>query len=111
MAVSQNPSQLSAGFSFWKQSNCDEKLEKLGSYIPHLMKKVESDQDNLECANESLRSDLQRWQVEKQQSLKKVLLDFVSKQINYYQAVVNSWEYVANELNQQQTAALKNNLK
>lgn len=110
MTISQNPSQQSAGFSFWKQPNCDEKLEKLGSYIPHLMKKVESDQDNLECANESLRSDLQRWQVEKQQCMKKILLDFVNKQINYYQAVVNSWEYVVNELNQQ-SIALKNNSK
>ncbi|XP_023029128.2 sorting nexin-7 [Leptinotarsa decemlineata] len=110
VALSQNPSQSAAGFSLWKQSSCDDKLEKLGTSIPHLIKKVESNQDSLECANESLRSDLQRWQLEKQQCLKKILLDFVNKQINFYQATVNAWEYVTNELNQQ-SAAVRTNLK
>lgn len=106
--MSQNPSQNPGSFSLWKQPTCDDKLEKLGSYIPQLVKKVESNQDSLECANESLRSDLQRWQQEKTQCLKKILLDFVSKQINYYQATVNAWEYVANELNQQNTSMRSN---
>ncbi|CAG9829286.1 unnamed protein product [Diabrotica balteata] len=110
VAISQNPSQAAAGFSLWKQSSCDDKLEKLGSYIPQLIKKVESNQDNLECANESLRSDLQRWHSEKQQCLKKILLDFVNKQINYYQATVNSWEYVTSEINKQ-NQSLRNNSK
>ncbi|XP_018575051.1 sorting nexin-30-like [Anoplophora glabripennis] len=108
IAMSQNPSQNAGSFSLWKQPTCDDKLEKLGSYIPQLVKKVESNQDNLECANESLRSDLQRWQQEKTLCLKKILLDFVGKQINYYQATVNAWEYVASELNQQNTSTRSN---
>ncbi|CAG9819101.1 unnamed protein product [Phaedon cochleariae] len=109
VAISQDPSQsASSSFSFWKQSSSDDKLEKLGTSIPQLLKKVEKNQDNLECANESLRSDLDRWQREKQQCLKKILLDFVNKQINYYQATVNSWEYVTNELNQQNAISHNN---
>lgn len=109
IAISQNPSQSTisgnssngGGFSLWKPTSCDDKLEKLGTCIPQLLKKVESNQDNLECANESLRSDLQHWHLEKQESLKKILLDFVNKQIEYHQANVNAWEYVTNELTQQ----------
>lgn len=86
------------GFSLWKQPSCDEKLEKLGVYIPQILKKVEANQDSLECANESLRSDLEHWQIEKQQCLKKILQGFVNKQIEYYQAAVNAWEHVVNEI-------------
>lgn len=55
-------------------------------------------QDNLECANESLRSDIERWQQEKQKCLKKILLDFVNKQIEFYEKSVSAWEAVASEL-------------
>ncbi|KAJ8920098.1 hypothetical protein NQ315_011753 [Exocentrus adspersus] len=110
IALAQNPVSTTGSFSLWKQPSCDDKLEKLGMCIPQLLKKVESNQDNLECANESLRSDLQRWQLEKTQCLKKILLDFVQKQINYYQATVSAWEYVASELNQQ-NGSTKSNAK
>jgi sorting nexin-7/30 len=81
-------------------------LEKLGVYIPQLLKKVEANQDSLECANESLRSDLEHWQIEKQQCLKKILLDFVNKQIEYYQATVSAWEHVTNEIAPQNNVAV-----
>lgn len=67
-------------------------------HIPQLVKKVEMNQDNLECANESLRSDIERWQQEKQKCLKKILLDFVNKQIEFYEKSVSAWEAVASEL-------------
>ncbi|EFA09917.2 sorting nexin-30 [Tribolium castaneum] len=105
IASSHNPSQA-AGFSLWKQPSCDEKLEKLGVYIPQLLKKVEANQDSLECANESLRSDIEHWQLEKQQCLKKILLDFVNKQIEYYQATVNAWEHVTSEIAPQNNVAV-----
>lgn len=98
MALSQDPSQSSGGFNLWRQPSCDDKLEKLGTHIPQLLKKVESSQDNLEMANECLRSDLECWQQEKKQCVKKILLDFVNKQINYYQATTNAWEHVTNEM-------------
>lgn len=112
MAISQNPSHSSTGgFSLWKPSNNDEKLEKLGTYIPQLVKKMETHQDKLECANESLRSDLERWHIEKRQSLEKILLDFVKKQVNYYQASLNAWETVSNYLNQQKEESVENGFK
>lgn len=111
-ALSQNPSQSSTGgFSLWKPANNDEKLEKLGTYIPQLVKKVETHQDKLECANESLRSDLERWHIEKRQCLEKILLDFVNKQVNYYQASLNAWESVTNFLNQKKGKFVQNGSK
>nr|CAH7720918.1 unnamed protein product [Callosobruchus chinensis] len=103
------PMQNTSSFSLWKQSR-EDRLEKLGSSIPQLLKRVESNQDQLECANECLRSNLEWWQVEKQKCLKKILLDFVNKQVNYYQTTVNAWEYVCNELSAQQNIT-KNNTK
>ncbi|KAF5273999.1 hypothetical protein FQA39_LY01114 [Lamprigera yunnana] len=97
----QSASSHSGGFSLWKQPSLDDKLEKLGVQIPQLVKKVETNQDNLECANESLRSDFERWQQEKQGCLKKILLDFVNKQIECYEKSVGAWEHVTAELNSQ----------
>ncbi|XP_050314659.1 sorting nexin-7-like [Anthonomus grandis grandis] len=100
LAISQdsNHHPPTGGFTLWRQPTCDDKLEKLGAHIPQLLKKVETAQDNLEMASESLRSDLEGWQLEKKQCIKKILLDFVNKQINYYQANVNAWEHVTNEM-------------
>lgn len=66
-------------------------------HIPQLIKQAESYQDRLECANEALRSDIARWHLEKQACLKKILVDFATKQIEYYEKAVAAWEKVANE--------------
>ncbi|XP_017775961.1 PREDICTED: sorting nexin-7-like [Nicrophorus vespilloides] len=97
--ASANPTNnVGSGFSLWKQPSCDEKLEKLGNCIPQLVKKVELNQDNLECANEQLRSDVERWQDEKQQMLKKILLEFANKQVEYYEKSVSAWESVKDRM-------------
>lgn len=103
MQNSQNHEPNST-FSLWKQPSTDDKLEKLGTYIPQLVKKVETNHDNLECANEQLRSDLQQWHIEKKQCLKKILLDFVNKQIEFYEKSVCSWDYVVNKITNQSIA-------
>lgn len=94
----QNPSAASTThFSLWRPQTSDQKLEKLGVHIPQLIKQAENYQDRLECANEALRSDIARWQYEKGTYLKKILLEFATKQIEYYEKAVNAWEKVANE--------------
>lgn len=113
MALSRNPSQSSIGsFSLWKSSNHDERLEKLGSDIPQLVKKMETHQDKLECASESLRSDLERWHIERRQCLEKILLDFVNKHVHYYRTTLSAWESVSSYLNhQQKDTFIKNGTK
>lgn len=82
------------GGSLWKPESRDEKLERLGQIIPRLAKQAEILQDRVECANENLRSDLQRWDVEKQQDLKSMLIVMADRHIRHYQQCMNAWEEI-----------------
>ncbi|XP_033337448.2 sorting nexin-7 [Megalopta genalis] len=82
------------GGSLWKAESRDEKLERLGQAIPRLAKQGEVLQDRVECANENLRSDLQRWNVEKQMDLKNMLISMADRQIRHYQQCMNAWEEI-----------------
>ncbi|XP_060529682.1 sorting nexin-7-like [Cylas formicarius] len=93
-----------ATFSLWKQPKSEEKLEKLITHIPGLLKRTELDHENLELASDILRGDLHRWQLEKQRFLKKTLLDFVNKQIMHYERSVGSWQNVTAQLTQLRNA-------
>ncbi|XP_029052314.1 sorting nexin-30-like isoform X1 [Osmia bicornis bicornis] len=90
--VSGNLSTQNWGGSLWKAESRDEKLERLGQAIPRLAKQAELLQDRVECANENLRSDLQRWNVEKQMDLKNMLIAMADRQIRHYQQCMNAWE-------------------
>lgn len=78
-------------------TNYDDRLLKVDSYISQLLKHVETNQDNLECANECLRSDLKSWQREKDAILRKILQDFVDKQLEYHTMCANAWEQAMHE--------------
>lgn len=80
--------------SLWKAETRDEKLEKLGQVIPRLEKQVELLQDRVGCANENLRSDIQRWNAEKQADLKSMLITMADHEIQHYQQCMNAWEKV-----------------
>ncbi|KYN50152.1 Sorting nexin-30, partial [Cyphomyrmex costatus] len=82
------------GGSLWKAESRDEKLERLGQTIPRLAKQAEILQDRVECANENLRSDFQRWNVEKQQDLKNMLITMADRHIRHYQQCMNAWEEI-----------------
>ncbi|KZC11407.1 PREDICTED: sorting nexin-30-like [Dufourea novaeangliae] len=82
------------GGSLWKAESRDEKLERLGLAIPRLAKQAEVLQDRVECANENLRSDLQRWNMEKQMDLKNMLVTMADRQIRHYQQCMNAWEEI-----------------
>ena len=47
----------------------------------------QENQDKVECANESLRADLERWQYEKKNDLKKLFVALANQQIRYYEQV------------------------
>ncbi|XP_001604661.1 sorting nexin-7 [Nasonia vitripennis] len=78
--------------SFWKTESNGEKLDRLSQTIPRLSKVVEVLQDRLECANENLRSDLERWNIEKRTDLKNILIAMADQQIGHYQQCTNAWE-------------------
>jgi sorting nexin-7/30 len=67
-------------------------LDRLSQTIPRISNVVEVLQDRLECANENLRSDLERWNVEKRVDLKNILIAMADQQIAHYQQCTNAWE-------------------
>jgi sorting nexin-7/30 len=84
------------GASFWKGAAemRDDKLQKLAQAIPQLVKQVEENQDKVECANENLRADLERWHFEKKNDLKKLFVTLANQQIRYYEQCLAAWEEV-----------------
>ncbi|XP_066992719.1 sorting nexin-7 [Anabrus simplex] len=85
-----------AGASLWKSAGevREDKLQKLAQAIPQLVKQVEENQDKVECANENLRADLERWNFEKKSDLKKLFLALANQQIKYYEECLSAWEEV-----------------
>lgn len=67
-------------------------MDRLSQTIPRVSKVVEVLQDRLECANENLRSDLERWNAEKQADLKNILVSMADQQIAHYQQCTSAWE-------------------
>ena len=48
---------------------------------------LQENQDKVECANENLRADLERWHFEKKNDLKKLFITLANQQIRYYEQV------------------------
>ncbi|XP_034256058.1 sorting nexin-30-like isoform X2 [Thrips palmi] len=90
----------SSAFNLWKKpaEARDEKIEKLSQLIPNLVRQAEANQDKMQCANENLRSDLERWHVEKKKDIRNLLLCMANQQIQYYEDVLSSWEQVIPEV-------------
>ncbi|XP_021925634.1 sorting nexin-7-like [Zootermopsis nevadensis] len=84
------------GATLWKSGGemRDDKLQKLAQAIPQLVKQVEENQDKMECANENLRADLDRWHHEKKADLKKLFVALANQQIKYYEQCLTAWEEV-----------------
>ncbi|XP_063982456.1 sorting nexin-7-like [Diachasmimorpha longicaudata] len=93
---STNSTPRSQGWSgtLWKGESRDEKLERLGQTVPRLAKRSEILQDRLECTNENLRSDIERWNVEKQCELKNMMVSMADRQIQLYEDCMKSWENI-----------------
>ena len=54
---------------------------------PGTYSSLQENQDKVECANENLRADLERWHYEKKNDLKKLFVALANQQIRYYEQV------------------------
>lgn len=54
---------------------------------PRTHSSLQENQDKVECANENLRADLERWHFEKKNDLKKLFVTLANQQIRYYEQV------------------------
>lgn len=109
----------------WAKSSAEtksERLEKLNQVIPQYQQQVEvtchnshsnvldhisynkeindclpvqEARDKLEIANENIRSDLERWNQERKNDLKNILITFADMHINHYERVSKSlWVWI-----------------
>lgn len=94
------PSGSSSAFNLWKNPSeaRQEKIEKLSQLIPNLVRQAEANQDKMQCANENLRSDLDRWNIGKKKDLRSLLLNMATQQMKFYENVLASWEQVIPEV-------------
>uniref|UniRef100_A0A3P9INU7 Sorting nexin-30 n=1 Tax=Oryzias latipes TaxID=8090 RepID=A0A3P9INU7_ORYLA len=64
---------------------------------------VEKCQDKMECFNADLKADWERWQCNKRQDFKQLLIGMADKNINYYEKCQTAWESLITVLQEKQT--------
>ncbi|GAB6031665.1 hypothetical protein CHUAL_009422 [Chamberlinius hualienensis] len=69
-----------------------DKLEKINRSIDSLTNQSESNNDKLESANASLRSDVERWHATKREDMRAMFMNMANRQIDYYQKCLAAWE-------------------
>lgn len=85
-------------FSIWRNNDKEEKLDS-SETSSKLITTVENNHDKLQIANEDLRSDLERWNIEKKHDIKCILLALSEHYIQYYQKSLTIWEDSLKKIN------------
>lgn len=75
----------------WKANNKDV-TSKLKNEVLNLDRVVEENHDKVEIANESMRADLERWNLEKRSELKEILNRVADQHTVYYEESLHAWE-------------------
>ncbi|XP_071588073.1 sorting nexin-30 isoform X2 [Heliangelus exortis] len=61
---------------------------------PKVPTDVEKCQDRVECFNADLKADLERWQNNKRQDFRQLLMGMADKNIQYYEKCLTAWESI-----------------
>ncbi|CAH1801633.1 unnamed protein product [Owenia fusiformis] len=69
-----------------------EKQIKLQQQVEDLEKQVELMGDRLTCANADLKSEMDRWHMNKRRDFKEMFIEMADRQINYYDNCLAAWE-------------------
>ncbi|XP_045878421.1 sorting nexin-30 isoform X1 [Meles meles] len=65
---------------------------------------VEKCQDRMECFNADLKADMERWQNNKRQDFRQLLMGMADKNIQYYEKCLTAWESIIPLLQEKQEA-------
>ncbi|BES93818.1 Hypothetical protein NTJ_06627 [Nesidiocoris tenuis] len=96
---SMDNSSTGFGFKLWKATNRD-RIRRLQQDLPSLEQVVEDHHDKMEIANESIKSDLDRWNVEKVTEMKNILESMTDQHVLFYQDCLKAWETALETLKQ-----------
>nr|XP_026691239.1 sorting nexin-7-like isoform X1 [Ciona intestinalis] len=72
----------------------DQKELKLEQQIEEISKRRDDLNDKLECANANLRSDVDRWKVDKLHDMAQIFDDLADSQIQFHQQCLSAWEHI-----------------
>ncbi|XP_064435467.1 sorting nexin-30 isoform X2 [Mirounga angustirostris] len=71
---------------------------------PKVPADVEKCQDRMECFNADLKADMERWQNNKRQDFRQLLMGMADKNIQYYEKCLMAWESIIPLLQEKQEA-------
>uniref|UniRef100_A0A8C0LAN9 Sorting nexin-30 n=1 Tax=Canis lupus dingo TaxID=286419 RepID=A0A8C0LAN9_CANLU len=71
---------------------------------PKVPADVEKCQDRMECFNADLKADMERWQSNKRQDFRQLLMGMADKNIQYYEKCLMAWESIIPLLQEKQEA-------
>ncbi|XP_005382988.1 PREDICTED: sorting nexin-30 [Chinchilla lanigera] len=69
---------------------------------PKVPAEVEKCQDRVECFNADLKADMERWQNNKRQDFRQLLMGLADKNIQYYEKCLMAWESIIPLLQEKQ---------
>ncbi|XP_037758078.1 sorting nexin-30 isoform X2 [Chelonia mydas] len=79
------------------QAEYEAKLEAVAlkkEERPKVPADVEKCQDRVECFNADLKADMERWQNNKRQDFRQLLMGMADKNIQYYEKCLTAWESI-----------------
>lgn len=89
------------------QAEYEAKLEAVAlrkEERPKVPADVEKCQDRMECFNADLKADMERWQNNKRQDFRQLLMGMADKNIQYYEKCLLAWESIIPLLQEKQEA-------
>ncbi|XP_070315375.1 sorting nexin-30 isoform X2 [Odocoileus virginianus] len=89
------------------QAEYEAKLEAVAlrkEERPKVPADVEKCQDRMECFNADLKADMERWQNNKRQDFRQLLMGMADKNIQYYEKCLMAWESIIPLLQEKQEA-------
>jgi len=90
-----NPNENPALFNIhiWRSAEQvqQHRIQQLNTAATSLAQQVESSRDKLECANENLRTDFERWNQVKTRDLKSILVEMADLHIQLYEESIAAW--------------------
>ncbi|XP_046636019.1 sorting nexin-7-like isoform X2 [Daphnia pulicaria] len=81
------------GMNMWKSPEQvqQQRMQQLETGASTLAVQVEVSRDKMECANENLRADFERWNQVKSRDLKNILQEMADLHIKMYEQSLNAW--------------------
>lgn len=90
--TSQQTKSIQALFGKDPEKVREEKMDKLTQQISDLISESEVLSDKRATADQDIKADMERWQVNKRRDLKSLFLEIAERHIKFYESNVEAWQ-------------------